>query len=518
MKRFAMCAFAFMAASACAAVVTSNVTLPTSRGTQQFLYLKPDAPTANLVFMIGGAGLTSTGSFVYSQLSRNRERFAERGYAVAILDAPSDYQPAGMPEEFRLTATHAADVAAVMAYMRERANVPTWVMGNSNGTISVANVALNLPASPPFGAVLVSARTVAPGSLLDMSLESLRRPTLVLHHRDDACVVTPSGGSRAIFERLSAAPAKRHIEFTGGDSSDTGLCGGGTHVMLGLDDAFMAAVTEWIEANRALLAPAALNVQGLWYKSPAESEAGWGVNIAHQGDILFITWFTYDLDGSQMWLVGSRLEKGSGDSYSGTLYRATGPPFNAAPFTPITAANLTSVGTANLSFTNSSSGTFQYTVNGVSQSKAITRQVFGPMPTCATGGTPGTPLNFQDLWYAAPAESEAGWGLNVTHQGDIVFMTWFTYDLNGRGMWIVGSRMERVGTANTFTGALYRTTGPAFNAVPFTPITAANLTQVGTGTLAFSGAGTGTFSYTVTGVSQTKNLVKQSFGPATVCR
>src|SRR6188768_4078755 len=122
------------------------------------------------------------------------------------------------------------------------------------------------------------------------------------------------------------------------------------------------------------------------------------------------------------------------------------------------------------------------------------------MPTCTTGGTPSSPPNFQDLWYAAPAESEAGWGLNVTHQGDIVFMTWFTYDLNGRGMWIVGSRMERVGT-NAFTGTLYRTTGPAFNAVPFTPITAANLTAVGTGTLTLSTASAGSFNYTVNGVT-----------------
>ena len=32
----------------------------------------------------------------------------------------------------------------------------------------------------------------------------------------------------------------------------------------------------------------------------------------------------------------------------------------------------------------------------------------------------------------------------------------------------------------TFTGDLYRTTGPAFNANPFTPIGTANLTKVGT--------------------------------------
>jgi len=42
---------------------------------------------------------------------------------------------------------------------------------------------------------------------------------------------------------------------------------------------------------------------------------------------------------------------------------------------------LDSVGTATFTFTNGNSGTFNYTVNGVTQTKAITREVFA---------TPGT--------------------------------------------------------------------------------------------------------------------------------
>ena len=38
-------------------------------------------------------------------------------------------------------------------------------------------------------------------------------------------------------------------------------------------------------------------------------------------------------------------------------------------------------------------------------------------------GTSGPPVaaNYQGLWYAAPAGSEAGWGINFTHQGDSIF-------------------------------------------------------------------------------------------------
>jgi hypothetical protein len=41
----------------------------------------------------------------------------------------------------------------------------------------------------------------------------------------------------------------------------------------------------------------------------------------------------------------------------------------------------TPVGTATLTFSDASSGTFAYTVNGISQSKAIVRQVFADPPT-----------------------------------------------------------------------------------------------------------------------------------------
>ena len=223
-----------------------------------------------------------------------------------------------------------------------------------------------------------------------------------------------------------------------------------------------------------------------------------------------MTWFTYDTDGSQMWLVGPAVTRTSGNTYRGALYRTTGPAFSAQPFGAIA---FSEVGSATFDFTSAGAGTFTYTVGSVTQSKAITRQVFGPMPACSAGGSAGATPNFSDLWYR---ESESGWGVNVTQQGDIVFATWFTYDATGRGMWIVGPRMQRT-TGNTFAGDLYRTTGPAFSRDPWTgPVEAV---PVGSGTLAFIDAGSGTFSYLVNGIQQAKSITRQSFAsPATVCR
>jgi hypothetical protein len=91
----------------------------------------------------------------------------------------------------------------------------------------------------------------------------------------------------------------------------------------------------------------------------------------------------------------------------------------------------TSAGTGTLTFTDANNGTFAYMVGGVSQVKAITRQVFGTLPTCS-----GTQLNlalatnYQDLWWANPPRRNPAGGSTSTTKA-IPSATWFTYDIDG---------------------------------------------------------------------------------------
>jgi hypothetical protein len=256
--------------------------------------------------------------------------------------------------------------------------------------------------------------------------------------------------------------------------------------------------------------------QGLWWNAPAGSEAGWGLNIAHQRDTLFATWFTYDATGTAWWLSMTAALTG-GNAYAGTLYQTSGPPFNAVPFNPALVI-ATPVGSATLTFANNDNGTFDYTVNGVSQTKSITRQVFGPMPRCVFGMQANLALatNFQDLWWNLPAGSESGWGINFAHQGDTIFATWFTYGLDGKPLWLAATAPLTV--PGTYAGTLYRTHGPAFNAMPFDP-SQVTMTAAGTATFTFVDGNTATFAYTVNGISQTKQITREVFvAPGTVCQ
>jgi hypothetical protein len=265
-----------------------------------------------------------------------------------------------------------------------------------------------------------------------------------------------------------------------------------------------------------VVAPGPANYEGLWWAAPAGSEAGWGLNFAHQGDTIFATWFTYDLTGKAWWLTMTAPLSTAG-TYTGTLFQETGPPFNAVPFVPGQVFG-TAVGTGTLTFADTSTGTFAYTVNGITQTKPITRQVFAQLPTCTFGLLTDLTLayNYQDLWWAAPAGSEAGWGVNLTHQSDTIFATWFTYDLDRTPMWLSVTAPKTA--AGTYGGTLYRTRGPPFNAVPFKPENVV-ATSVGTATFTFTNGNAGTFNYTVNGVTQTKPITREIFvTPGTVCQ
>jgi serine protease len=293
--------------------------------------------------------------------------------------------------------------------------------------------------------------------------------------------------------------------FITSSNCSTAICGAG------LVDASAAVLAAKAVGGTA---PAAVNYQGLWWKAPAATESGWGINFAHQGDVIFATWFTYDTTGKAWWLTMTANKTAEG-VYAGTLYETRGPAYNAVPFDPAAVSSIAR-GIGTLSFTDVDHGTLHYLLDGVEQTKAIARQVFAaPVPTCAFGAQTDLTLatNYQDLWWNA---NESGWGINFTEQGGVIFATWFTYDADGKPMWLSATAAPT--GARSFAGTLYRTSGPAFSAVPFDPA-AVQRTEVGTMTLTFANGNSAAFHYEIGAVSQTKAITRQVFrAPGTVCQ
>jgi hypothetical protein len=110
----------------------------------------------------------------------------------------------------------------------------------------------------------------------------------------------------------------------------------------------------------------------LWW-NPAES--GWGMAIAHKFANMFLAWYVYDASGRPVWYVASNCAVGSSPSAcSGTLYRTTGPGFG--PTFDASQVRVFEAGTVSIAFTNGDNGIITYTVDGVTATKALTRQLF----------------------------------------------------------------------------------------------------------------------------------------------
>ena len=113
------------------------------------------------------------------------------------------------------------------------------------------------------------------------------------------------------------------------------------------------------------------DVSDMWWNP---SESGWGANIAHQREIVFVTLYVYGADSRVRWYVGPNLGNTSGFIFSGTLYETTGPYLGGA-FNPNSVSTRV-VGTVTVNIATVNTGTLSYTVDGVSVTKSIERQTF----------------------------------------------------------------------------------------------------------------------------------------------
>jgi pimeloyl-ACP methyl ester carboxylesterase len=260
-SRRALAALALVAAVAAPAAAEEVKTIPTRPGvTQSFILLRrSETPVATVILFAGGNGALGLGpdgrmaSLGGNFLVRNRARFAEAyGFMVAVPDAPSDH--AGGLSRFRASREHAEDIRALIATLRAKAPAPVWLIGTSMGTVSAANGAARLRESGPDGLVLTSTITRwnkrEGESVSDVKLRDIAIPTLVVHHREDACPFTPFADIPGLVRDLSKAPRRELIAFEGGAPPQSGPCEArAAHGYLGLDAEVVKAIADWIVAT-----------------------------------------------------------------------------------------------------------------------------------------------------------------------------------------------------------------------------------------------------------------------------
>jgi len=234
------------------------VDIPTRPGvTQRFLLLTPENPKAYVLLFPGGDGgleLSQTGSMRYLNenfLVRTRHLFAEKGLSVAIIDAPSDRQRTAL-KGFRQMPEHVADIKAVIAWLKQQNNMPVWLVGTSNGTLSAAFAAIKLSAGPggPDGLVLTSTILNSGNDKLrpvsEMPLEKIAIPVLVVHHEQDGCKFCPYNEIPNLMKKLTGTARKELITFRGGQSRGDPCQALAYHGFNGIEKDVVGKISDWI--------------------------------------------------------------------------------------------------------------------------------------------------------------------------------------------------------------------------------------------------------------------------------
>ena len=263
MSRFISFIFLFFIFASTTVSAEKLVTLDTREGVQQkFLLAELNKASASLILFAGGKGALDLYSGVFGGagmnwgrknfLVRTRDDFLERGFNVAIVDAPSDYQgEKGMLYGFRNSVEHVQDIDAVITYLKDNFTKPVWLIGTSRGTESAANIALNTSVGID-GVIFTSSMTEENGggiSLPEMPLENIKVPALVTHHRDDGCRKTVPEGAQTIHSMLTGASVAE-IKFYEGGYEESKPCKAlSHHGYLGIEQKVLDDIADFIKRN-----------------------------------------------------------------------------------------------------------------------------------------------------------------------------------------------------------------------------------------------------------------------------
>jgi len=256
----ALCSFTVLIGffhSALAQTSQKVVDIPTRPGvTQRFVYLASESPKAAVILFAGGHGglqILPNGGFKWGEgnfLVRTRLLFAKMGLSVAVVDAPSDRQAAPFLGGFRQKPEHVADIKAVIAWLKQQANVPVWLIGTSMGTLSSAFIATQLTAGDggPDGLVLTSTILSfdAGRPVPAMPLQNVAIPVLVVHHEKDGCKLCAYSQIPRLMEKLSSAPKKELMTFKGGENRGDPCEAFAYHGFNGLEKEVVTKIAEWI--------------------------------------------------------------------------------------------------------------------------------------------------------------------------------------------------------------------------------------------------------------------------------
>jgi hypothetical protein len=221
-------------------------------GSQRVLYLPSTTRMRGVMVMFPGGtgeiGINKDREVKHGDnfVVRTHDSWQARGYGVVLVDALDHQSMRGA----RSSQAYADVTHKILAFARERANVPVWVLGTSQGSIAAMNAAAHADPHEIAGVVLTEPVSIPGGShetVFDAHPDKVRAPALVVANEDDQCKAAPPGKANEIAQSMRETYAVVLI-VQGGVQRSKNECGSLTpHGYYGIEDPVIGSIAAWME-------------------------------------------------------------------------------------------------------------------------------------------------------------------------------------------------------------------------------------------------------------------------------
>lgn len=179
-------------------------------------------------------------------LIRSRDLFYRNDLNVAILGNPTD-KPR-LDHQWRVSTQHAQDVLAVIDSVKSKSNVPLWLVGTSNGTISAT--ALGIALQEKVQGIVLTASVLSwkiPQAVPRQDVGKISVPVLFYHHKDDSCAGTLAYELPRAVDRFINVSQKKMLIVTGGENPKGDPCEAfHWHGFVGMETQAIDEISSWI--------------------------------------------------------------------------------------------------------------------------------------------------------------------------------------------------------------------------------------------------------------------------------
>jgi len=183
----------------------------------------------------------------YQTLKRLTDPTLSSGqFDVVLLDSPAPLSPNQFYPSARGGIEHLIRIESVIQYYKAKTGLPIWLMGHSNGGISLSEYLIHARKNDRVH--LISGMVVS-GVRNESHFEGpINFPMLFIHHQKDGCSNTTYAASLRQFEKVKAF-IKAPIEFhpiLGGEAESRDPCRSGFHMYFGAGQEVANLIDEFI--------------------------------------------------------------------------------------------------------------------------------------------------------------------------------------------------------------------------------------------------------------------------------